>query len=83
MSARAPLVGPHHCCVSPQVGAAVGAVVEVVKEDYLVASLPECGHAIAFVQSRDLNVMHVDARRRFSEGGGVFGDRIAVKRVQD
>jgi len=47
------------------VGQTVTAEVELVKEDYMVVSLPEHGHATALVGTKDFNLRNVDVHTKF------------------
>ena len=51
-----------------QVGAKVEGVVELVKDDYLVLSLPAQQHAIAFAATGDFNLGPTQEGRKFSPG---------------
>jgi hypothetical protein len=46
----------------------VAAVVELIKDDYLVVSLPDAGNAIGFVATKDFNQLGIDSHSRFSLG---------------
>ncbi|BDA47226.1 probable protein RRP5 homolog [Coccomyxa sp. Obi] len=52
----------------PEVGAKVEGVVELVKDDYLVLSLPAQQHAIAFAATGDFNLGPAQEGRQFSPG---------------
>jgi len=56
------------------VGARVDAVVELVKDDYLVVSLPAQQHAIAFAAAGDFNLSGpAQGRRQFTPGQKLSG----------
>jgi rRNA biogenesis protein RRP5 len=53
----------------PQVGNKVEAIVELVKPDYVILSLPESGNKIAFAATSDVNTgAAAEAQPRFSAG---------------
>ncbi len=51
-----------------QVGAKVDSVVELVKDDYLVLSVPAQQHAIVFAATGDFNLGPAQEGRQFSPG---------------
>ncbi|KAL2653093.1 hypothetical protein R1flu_021221 [Riccia fluitans] len=53
---------------SVAVGQKVAAVVELVKEEYLVLSLPDYGNWIGFASTRDYNVRQEDSHKEFKHG---------------
>ena len=50
------------------VGEAVEGVVELVKDSYVVASVPKLHHALGFLSAKDYNLQIVDAHKRFVAG---------------
>lgn len=46
----------------------VPAVVELVKDDYLVLSLPQHGQALGFAAAADFNLQHQEGRSAFTLG---------------
>jgi rRNA biogenesis protein RRP5 len=46
----------------------VTAVVELIKDDYLVLSLPDQGNAICFASTGDYNLQVKDAHQRYQPG---------------
>ena len=49
-------------------GEAVEGVVELVKDSYIVASIPKLHHALGFLSAKDYNLQIVDAHKRFAAG---------------
>ena len=57
-----------HLSLSAQMGAKVDARVELVKDEYLVLSLPEHKHAIGFAAAQDLDAPSASVHKRFALG---------------
>jgi len=55
----------------------VTATVEIVKDDYLVVSLPECGYAIGYVAVTDYNTQRLH-KKQFSHGETVTATIMAL-----
>ena len=60
-----------------QIGDKVKPVVELVKEEYLVLSLPENGETLAFAALRDFNLQQQDARQRYPVGTTIAAATVA------
>lgn len=60
----------------------VSAVVELVKEDYLVLSLPKYGQALGFAAVNDFNLQNEEGRTAFKLGQQVQARVIALPSSQ-
>mmetsp|Transcript_6835 Transcript_6835/g.41677 ORF Transcript_6835/g.41677 Transcript_6835/m.41677 type:complete len:1098 (+) Transcript_6835:2478-5771(+) len=54
--------------VHPPIGSSLECRVELVKDDYLVVSLPTRNFLIGFVSTKDFNLQNVQSAKRFQQG---------------
>lgn len=59
--------------VHPPIGSSLECKIELVKDDYLVVSLPTCSYLIGFVSTKDFNLQNVQSAKRFQQGKVLSG----------